>query len=86
MHSGGRRFDPDQLHQIPLGLELSWLERTPDKGEVGSSNLPRPTTLSSRYTPCLEETGSQQFETLEILTPELFRNGSKELSSLIIEY
>ena len=22
----------------------AWLERTPDKGEVGSSSLPRPTT------------------------------------------
>src|ERR1700733_15287012 len=27
------------------GLYLSWLERTPDKGEVGSSNLPRPTIV-----------------------------------------
>ena len=27
----------------PLGLWLSWLERTPDKREVGSSSLPRPT-------------------------------------------
>src|SRR5258707_11000613 len=26
-----------------MGLELSWLERTPDKREVGSSTLPRPT-------------------------------------------
>ncbi len=25
------------------GLQLSWLERTPDKREVGSSSLPRPT-------------------------------------------
>ena len=23
----------------------AWLERTPDKGEVGSSSLPRPTIL-----------------------------------------
>ena len=45
LHSGGRRFDPDQLHQFILGLLLSWLERTPDKGEVGSSNLPRPTKI-----------------------------------------
>ena len=28
------------------GLELSWLERTPDKGEVGGSNPPRPTKSS----------------------------------------
>ena len=28
-----------------LGLKLSWLERTPDKGEVGGSNPPRPTNL-----------------------------------------
>src|SRR5947208_10478613 len=27
------------------GLSLSWLERTPDKGEVGSSILPRPTII-----------------------------------------
>ena len=27
------------------GLQLSWLERTPDKGEVGSSNLPKPTNF-----------------------------------------
>uniref|UniRef100_A0A0K0FWX8 Ycf68 n=1 Tax=Strongyloides venezuelensis TaxID=75913 RepID=A0A0K0FWX8_STRVS len=34
LQAGGRRFDP-----------LSWLERTPDKGEVGGSSPPRPTTL-----------------------------------------
>lgn len=28
-----------------VALGLSWLERTPDKGEVGSSNLPRPTNF-----------------------------------------
>ena len=28
-----------------LGLQLSWLERTPDKGEVGGSNPPRPTNF-----------------------------------------
>src|ERR1700682_1897598 len=28
-----------------LGLQLSWLERTPDKGEVVSSILTRPTKL-----------------------------------------
>ena len=27
------------------GLLLSWLERTPDMGEVGSSSLPRPTNF-----------------------------------------
>ena len=27
----------------------AWLERTPDKGEVGSSSLPRPTTHLGEY-------------------------------------
>src|SRR5690606_41203881 len=35
-----------------LGLLLSWLERTPDKGEVGSSNLPRPTNCHGMWPIC----------------------------------
>src|ERR1051325_1580104 len=31
------------------GLWLSWLERTPDKREVGSSNLPRPTRIDAGW-------------------------------------
>ena len=27
----------------------AWLERTPDKGEVGSSSLPRPTSFPARF-------------------------------------
>ncbi len=38
--SGSRQQTP--------GLSLSWLERTPDKREVGSSNLPRPTIIGRR--------------------------------------
>ena len=34
-------------HEQKMGLELRWLERTPDKREVGSSNLPRPTKFNS---------------------------------------
>ena len=30
-----------------MGLELSWLECTPDKGEVTSSSLVRPTSFKS---------------------------------------
>ena len=41
------RAESQQLKAAVSGPYLSWLERTPDKGEVGSSNLPRPTTLTA---------------------------------------
>ena len=49
LHPGGRRFDPGRVHQRLLGHEIGayssvWLERTPDKREVGGSNPPRPTS------------------------------------------
>ena len=48
LHPGGRRFDPGRVHQRSLGhtgaYSSVWLERTPDKREVGGSNPPRPTT------------------------------------------
>ena len=48
LHPGGRRFDPGRVHQRSLGHTRAyssvWLERTPDKREVGGSNPPRPTS------------------------------------------
>ena len=40
--SGSRPLNRQRGKRVTLG-QLSWLERTPDKGEVGSSSLPRPT-------------------------------------------
>ncbi|CAN0512251.1 unnamed protein product, partial [Laminaria digitata] len=44
LHSGGQEFDPPRLHHLCLArITLRWLERTPDKREVGGSSPPRPT-------------------------------------------
>ena len=51
LQPGGRRFEPDQVHHLPdrTGAYSSvWLERTPDKREVGGSNPPRPTICQDR--------------------------------------
>ena len=47
LHPGGRRFEPGRVHQRHSTWAYSsvWLERTPDKREVGGSNPPRPTKL-----------------------------------------
>ena len=49
LHPGGRRFEPGRVHQRRCTWAYSsvWLERTPDKREVGGSNPPRP-TISTR--------------------------------------
>ena len=39
----------NRIPKIALGSQLSWLERTPDKREVGSSSLPGPTPLIIDY-------------------------------------
>ena len=45
----GRRFESDQVHQLvqvnTRAYSSVWLERTPDKREVGGSNPPRPTSI-----------------------------------------
>ena len=54
------------LFQFVMGLQLRWLERTPDKGEVGGSNPLKPTitnlglqlSLGERYTCTVEVIGS----------------------------
>ena len=55
LHPGGRRFEPGRVHHDlkrssegrihfgPRAYSSDWLERTPDKREVGGSNPPRPT-------------------------------------------
>ena len=43
-HECSHKLHDNKLEET-IGLQLSWLERTPDKGEVGSSSLPRPTNL-----------------------------------------
>ena len=56
LQAGGQEFDSPHLHQgrtederndcrqdHRMGLQLRWLERTPDKREVGGSSPPRPT-------------------------------------------
>ncbi len=48
LHPGGRRFEPGRVHQRrgvqgTRAYSSVWLERTPDKREVGGSNPPRPT-------------------------------------------
>ena len=46
MQPEGRRFESDQVHQLARNRRAYssvWLERTPDKREVGGSNPPRPT-------------------------------------------
>ena len=51
MQAGGRRFDPDHLHQylkLRAGSSVG-LERALDKREVGSSSLPRPTINNFFY-------------------------------------
>ena len=48
MQPEGRRFESDQVHQLARNRRAYssvWLERTPDKREVGGSNPPRPTRL-----------------------------------------
>ena len=49
LQAGGHEFDPRYLHryqkmpqQLHMGLKLSWLERTPDKREVGGSSPLKP--------------------------------------------
>ena len=51
LQAGGRRFDPDHLHQylkLRAGSSVG-LERALDKREVGSSSLPRPTINNFIY-------------------------------------
>ena len=47
MQAGGQEFDSPHLHHeidsLYMGLELRWLERTPDKREVDGSNPFKPT-------------------------------------------
>ena len=49
LHPGGRRFEPGRVHHDFLSETWAyssvWLERTPDKREVGGSNPPRPTSF-----------------------------------------
>ena len=48
LHPGGRRFEPGRVHHQgihPRAYSSVWLERTPDKREVGGSNPPRPTNV-----------------------------------------
>ena len=55
LHAGGQEFESLYLHH--MGLQLSWLERTPDKREVDGSSPFKPTTLTSennRYYTILE--------------------------------
>ena len=49
MQAGGRRFDPDHLHQMLRAGSSVGLERALDKREVGSSSLPRPTINNFFY-------------------------------------
>ena len=40
LHSGGRRFDPDQLHQAVNRSGLKTGQRDPARGDVGWANGP----------------------------------------------
>ena len=56
------------------GLELSWLERTPDKREVGGSSPLRPINIIWGYSsagraPALQA-GGQQFDSAYLHQPE----------------
>ena len=48
LQAGGRRFDPDYLHQVHKGPYLSWLERTTDNRKVGGSSPLGPTNRLHR--------------------------------------
>ena len=45
LQAGGQRFDPAYLHhEVDMGPQLSWLERTTDNRKVGGSSPLGPTT------------------------------------------
>ena len=46
LQAGGQRFDSAHLHQ--KGSQLRWLERTPDKREVGGSSPLVPTKYCAK--------------------------------------
>ena len=49
MLTGTMFNDRIQEHCKKMGLQLSWLERTPDKGEVDGSSPFRPTIIQQMY-------------------------------------
>ena len=58
----------DRRQKKVLGLQLSWLERTPDKGEVGSSSLLRPTIQKTEDGRQKTEFRSSKLDELSVLS------------------